>query len=212
MIADEVSECFGSASPDYRRYIFPVLHLVRYHELHQLLAEAGISFNMGSTSTNKFIGKFTSTTLRSFRIRSTKVEARGALVTYLVELGSLMLHVTLLNVEGKASRTRQTVRCHSKTGTSVQLGRWEDDEEYICKRFNFNNSFSILRAQEDGLEWVMKGRYSQIEDVILEYSIAKICSILRVGVRAGWPNHHFDLVCYDDCIEFAMERCEPFRS
>lgn len=51
------------------------------------------------------------------------------------------------------------------------------------------------------------GHYNEIETVIIEYSIAKVCSALKIGVKVGSSDHCFDLVCYQDCIEFAMEKC-----
>ena len=42
----------------------------------------------------------------------------------------------------------------------------------------------------------------------MEYALAKVCSALRVGIRVGFVDHSFDLLCYEDCIEFAMEKCQ----
>lgn len=42
----------------------------------------------------------------------------------------------------------------------------------------------------------------------MEYAIAKVCSVLEIGVVVGAPDHHFDLVCYKNCIEFYMEACD----
>ena len=57
-----------------------------------------------------------------------------------------------------------------------------------------------------------KGNYTEVESVIVEYCIAKVCSILGVGVSVGSPDHQFDLLCYEDCIEFAMEKRTPLSN
>ena len=54
-----------------------------------------------------------------------KVEARGALITYLVELGTLLLSVRLLNVDAKVL-PKQNIRTRSKYATTILLGRSVD--------------------------------------------------------------------------------------
>lgn len=48
--------------------------------------------------------------------------------------------------------------------------------------------------------------------MVIEYSLAKVCSILGVGIPVGSPDHKFDLVCYEDCVEFFMEKGTPLFS
>lgn len=43
--------------------------------------------------------------------------------------------------------------------------------------------------------------------MIVECAIAKVCSMLGVGPKMKL-DIGFDLVCYRDCIEFYMEKCE----
>lgn len=60
--------------------------------------------------------------------------------------------------------------------------------------------------EADRSKFDVGANYSEIFGVITEYGIAKICSMLGIGPRIlpwGW----FDLVCYQDCIEFGMELC-----
>lgn len=54
----------------------------------------------------------------------------------------------------------------------------------------------------------MYARFSEVELVVVECAIAKVCSMLGVGPKIKL-DVGFDLVCYRDCIEFFMERCEP---
>ena len=47
-----------------------------------------------------------------------------------------------------------------------------------------------------------------IEAAIREYAIYKICSMLQVGPQIIFSDG-YDLVCFNDCIEFQMELCQP---
>lgn len=63
--------------------------------------------------------------------------------------------------------------------------------------------------KEEGVKWDIWGRYSEIESAVMEYSLAKICAALDIGVKVGSPDYPFDLISYLDCVEFAMEKCRP---
>lgn len=56
----------------------------------------------------------------------------------------------------------------------------------------------------------MEAYFSQISEIIIEYAIAKVCSMLRVGPLIKL-DLGFDLVCYRNCIEFFMEKCVPLE-
>lgn len=59
----------------------------------------------------------------------------------------------------------------------------------------------------------MSRQYQNLENVVTEYSIAKVCSILeKAGISVGSPDQQFDLVCYDDSIEFFIERGTLLKS
>lgn len=51
----------------------------------------------------------------------------------------------------------------------------------------------------------------QILDAIKEASIYKLCSFLRIGPRVE-TKIPFDLVCYQDRVQFHLELCEPVAS
>lgn len=81
----------------------------------------------------------------------------------------------------------------------------------MIKRTYFTEKTYALFEKEDGLNWTTKSNYSEIESLVMEYAIAKICAAMKVGVAVGSTDHNFDLVCYDDCIEFYMERCHSIQ-
>ena len=80
----------------------------------------------------------------------------------------------------------------------------------MIKRTYFTEKTYALFEKEDGLNWTTKSNYSEIESLVIEYAIAKICAAMKVGVAVGSTDHNFDLG-YDGCIEFDMERCHPKR-
>lgn len=68
-----------------------------------------------------------------------------------------------------------------------------------------------MRSNEYGRDWVVDACFSYVEPVIVECAIAKVCSILAIGPKMKL-DIGFDLVCYRDCIEFYMEKCEPYTN
>lgn len=45
--------------------------------------------------------------------------------------------------------------------------------------------------------------FRDVKDALVEYSIAKVCSMLKIGPKVK-TDIGFDLVCYRDCLEFYM--------
>jgi hypothetical protein len=58
---------------------------------------------------------------------------------------------------------------------------------------------------------VYNGDRETLNDIIQEYAFYKVCSLLGVGPQAALGNA-FDLVCYDDCVEFLIEKCDPIKN
>jgi hypothetical protein len=116
----------------------------------------------------------------------------------------------MLNVVGKVVNvgSRLTHYIRSSAFVSVLFGTSEAGIQIVRKRVTFTHPTYILRKRQDNDNWLLPCSYFEIEEVIKEYAFAKLCSILKVGMKVGHPDHTFDLVCYEDCIEFYMERCE----
>jgi len=55
------------------------------------------------------------------------------------------------------------------------------------------------------------GSRSSLNEVILEYAFYKLCSMLGVGPQIALRTN-LELICYEDCAEFLMEKCEPFTT
>ena len=69
----------------------------------------------------------------------------------------------------------------------------------LQKKYNFNIPY--LLDPEDYAHPV------QIRRVIRQYCIYKICSMLEIGPKVIF-NDVYDLVCFNNCIEFQMELCK----
>jgi hypothetical protein len=52
----------------------------------------------------------------------------------------------------------------------------------------------------------------QIKDAIKEYFLLKIASILEVGPSSVGEYNCFDLIIYQDCMEFMMEKCRKINN
>lgn len=65
----------------------------------------------------------------------------------------------------------------------------------------------MLKLSEDLIDWKIKGTQEEVKDMVFEFAINKICSILRIGPRVGRASPFFDLVCFNDGVEYYMEKC-----
>ena len=81
----------------------------------------------------------------------------------------------------------------------------------VSKRTGFMDTTSRLTQEEDGIMWEINGTTEEVKEVVKECAFAKLCAALGVGVPVGSPDHPFDLVCYEDCMEFFMEKCRPVK-
>jgi hypothetical protein len=67
-----------------------------------------------------------------------------------------------------------------------------------------------MRTSVNEVDWVLTGTYSEVKTTAIEYSFAKVCSLLKNGpkIKIGMV---FDLVCSHTSVEFYMERCEQIE-
>lgn len=77
----------------------------------------------------------------------------------------------------------------------------------IVKRYIFRESTEVLRGSHNIDDWAIKGTHSEVSSMIIEFAFTKICFALGIGPKVGSPSHDFDLICFDDCIEFCVEKC-----
>lgn len=127
-------------------------------------------------------------------------------------MGCFSLNVNLLNIKGKApSDNRQLI--YSQGNTKIVIRKAFNDQEFVSKRIYFSKMISLLETTEhqDNFLLMCNSPEGGLERTIIEVSIGKICSALGVGVKMGSPDHRFDLICYENCVEFDMEKCESLR-
>jgi hypothetical protein len=55
-----------------------------------------------------------------------------------------------------------------------------------------------------------KGEQLQLRRCLKEYCFYKLFSLLGVGPRV--VSSGYDLVCFNNCVEFRMELCEPISN
>lgn len=121
-----------------------------------------------------------------------RVEARGALVTYTIRIGLLCMQVTLLNIPEKASnRNRHLIHENTSRTNAVYLVKSVSGPEFVCKQFYFKERTQLLRLNRDGEDWAINGNLQELQSAIVEYSLAKVCATLGVGIPVGSPDHHF---------------------
>lgn len=79
----------------------------------------------------------------------------------------------------------------------------------MAKTIDFRKTWKILDKRTCGVDWVLKANFPEISNVLIEFAIAKLCSVFKIGPMID-PYPGFDVICFKDCIEFYMEKCEPF--
>ena len=86
-------------------------------------------------------------------------------------------------------------------------------EKYVCKNSNYYVTFEekedfavkcfpIKEEQEDPM--------NQLALILREYAFYRIAGCLEVGPALVTP-FAFDIIICAECIEFAMEECEPIH-
>lgn len=83
--------------------------------------------------------------------------------------------------------------------------------QYASKRFYFKRLERVVRRGPESSAFVETPPPEEVRDAVAECSLAKICSMLRVGPEFV-DSLGFDLVLFKDCVEFYMEKCEPCHS
>lgn len=76
----------------------------------------------------------------------------------------------------------------------------------MSKRLYFRDKTTVLRFCQDQINWHVPGNPYEIEKMVVECAFGKLCGAMGVSVQVGSPDHPFDLVCYDNYIEFFMEQ------
>jgi serine/threonine protein kinase len=136
----------------------------------------------------------------------TSVERGASLITYDVLLGPYIVGVKMLNIDDHIFQESGQSLGKGSFGSIVPLR--DELGELVAKRIKFREKLQLMSKNNNGQEWSVFARFSEVERVIVEYAIAKVCSMLGIAPQIK-TDIGFDLVCYRDCIEFYMERCWP---
>lgn len=142
---------------------------------------------------------------RAYRkVTVTKVERGGVVITYRVHIGAFIVHVLMLNLNCSSSLSAQKVIAKGNCGDIVTF-----EAQVVAKRYNFRKKMKVLRKPQSSIDWTLLGTYDEVCEMVIEFAFNKICSILKIGPKVGSPSHGFDMVCFNDCIDYYMEKCQP---
>lgn len=136
-----------------------------------------------------------------------KIEYGGAVVTYTVKIGQYEMPVTMLNLPYASSKGSSTLLGQGSFGVVMAIPHRQD---WVSKRIYFRDRIDILKEEEDNLKRCIQSTTSDLRDVLVEYGFFRICSALGIGPYVS-HGENFDLICYNDCVEFLMERCQPMN-
>lgn len=138
---------------EYSKYLSPFLSPQARQALRQRLTSANVQLidEQLSTVNPQCRRPALALALQRISVRPIKVEARGALITYKVEIGVMVLSIQLLNISKKAPlENRQKIYHNESEATWVAIGRADGGREFICKRFYFCDERHVLRRREEG--------------------------------------------------------------
>lgn len=82
----------------------------------------------------------------------------------------------------------------------------DGEKRFVAKRIKFQQLVQIIPKGEHA--WAVAANFSEVKSLLLEYGFLKLCSLLKIGPQVS-TDIGFDLICYRNCVEFFMERCEP---
>lgn len=160
----------------------------------------------------KHISYHPSSPFKGVRAEPVSAERRGALVRFRVDIGGFTLMILVLNVAGRASKICKEILYENlRRSLVIQERVAVRSNSCVGKRINFTRTIKILTQEKDKMRWEVSGSPTEVKEMVMECAFAKLCAALGIGVPVGSPDHPFDLVCYEDCIEFFMEKCIPMK-
>lgn len=110
-------------------------------------------------------------------------------------MGTFILKIKILNVDKASPLSRRQIDQAGRFGNVYRIPFY--GIEIAIK------SFSLAELNQEQIQ-------TKISLAIEEYCITKICDALECGPSVIQP-FGFDLIIFNDRIEFAMEKCEPVQ-
>jgi hypothetical protein len=134
------------------------------------------------------------------------VERDVAVLTYHVFVGPFVVNVKMLNIDEDLYNSSEMATLKKGNFGSI-IAQNGGNEQFVAKRIKFRRELHLMSTSVNEIGWVITGTYTEVRDALIEYSFAKVCSLLKIGqkIKTGIG---FDLVCSHTSIEFYMERCE----
>jgi hypothetical protein len=117
-------------------------------------------------------------------------------VHYLIRMSKFRLHLIMYNIQGKAPEKKSDIGEGAFGLVRTERSR---DRIFVVKR-------QLFRSKPELEGWELANKL-EIEAVVIEVAIAKICSLFEIGPQLDF-SIGFDLLCYSDCTEFHMEQCQ----
>lgn len=133
------------------------------------------------------------------------VERGGAVVTFFVTVGPFILELRMLNLDVKCEMNEKSAVGKGASGFVVPFQ--DNSRELVAKRIKFLYPIPIIPKGENN--WIVTANFTEVRSVLLEYGFLKLCSMLKIGPDVP-TDIGFDVICYRNCMEFFMERCDPY--
>jgi hypothetical protein len=129
-------------------------------------------------------------------------------VTFKVSIGQFQVPVIVLNIPGKGKMGGKKV-IYGSLDEGIIENQSVDGGSYVCKRTCFRDTTKVLRLNEDEMSWNIEVGLHEVQMIVVECAFGKLCAAMGVGIGMGSPDHPFDMVYYDNFIEFFMEQGYP---
>lgn len=126
---------------EYCKYLSPPLSAATVLNIRNQLIANNVQLLSERIPTIGLKRRPTTLGLQGIGVQPIKIDGRGALITYRVQVGLLLLHVQLLSVPRKSSSmNRQLIFMNSSGTTCVMIGTSVKGTEFACKRFYFSDA------------------------------------------------------------------------
>ena len=134
------------------------------------------------------------------RINILQDKGDTSITHYQVSLGWFIFRVDILNLKGEAK----------EWGTPISRGGFGE----VMTGYTYRHRvYAVKRCMVESLnkdtyttEKTVNEYHKKLYEVMKECCITKVCGVFEMGPRPVQPMG-FDIITYDDCIDFCMEKC-----
>jgi hypothetical protein len=110
------------------------------------------------------------------------VERGAAVITHHVFTGPFVVNVKVLNINKDLNNSPE-ITTLGEEGFGSIIVQNDGNEQFVANRFKFQTKLQLMSRLVNKINWVITRTYLEIRDAVIEYSFAKVCSLLIIGPK-----------------------------